>query len=210
MKLNIANQLKKRDQLEIAELQDNIISIAYSVTDDLILHGCTSIWRCYSGKRFSVDIDLYSKNFEENMNEFSERLRSQGLNVIKMKNTGNIIFSSISNDYSTVKFDINHIKDVKGELCHYEMVDGSIMEVLSLSAYNLIIEKIKSYNNRRFIRDLYDIYHLLLIGTEPPEELNKFIDNIKKPVDESVLKTIVYSGIAPSYNRMINEIRRLI
>ena len=53
MKIPLANQLKKRQQVETALLQDEIIGIIYLITEDMVLHGGTAIWRCYSGKRFS-------------------------------------------------------------------------------------------------------------------------------------------------------------
>ena len=40
------------------------------------------------------------------------------------------------------------------------------MDVLTLSPENLILEKIGAYENRRFIRDIYDVYHLSNYVTE--------------------------------------------
>ena len=65
------------------------------------------------------------------------------------------------------------------------MADGSGIEVLGLTPDQFICEKILAYSNRRYIRNLYDI-----------------IDHLETPVDERVLKTIVYSGLAPSMDVM--------
>ncbi|MHB1812966.1 MAG: nucleotidyl transferase AbiEii/AbiGii toxin family protein [Thermoplasmataceae archaeon] len=83
MKIPIANQLKKRQQVEIASLQDELISLMYAVSDDLILHGGTAIWRCFSGKRFSEDLDFYSISFPEKLMEFEKTVRTQWVGVEK-------------------------------------------------------------------------------------------------------------------------------
>ena len=43
----------------------------------------------------------------------------------------------------------------------YELIEGNTVNVLTLSPEELIKEKTLAYNNRRFIRDLYDIYVLI-------------------------------------------------
>jgi hypothetical protein len=43
MKIPLANQLKNRQQVETALLQDEVIRIMYRITDDLIFHGGTGI-----------------------------------------------------------------------------------------------------------------------------------------------------------------------
>lgn len=130
-----------------------------------------------------------------------------------MMGSGNIILSSISDERKVVKLEINHAKEIEGKPVLYELVDGTKIEVLSLSAEQLICEKILAYKNRRFVRDLYDIYHLMAgdvdISSILPE-LQNFIREVEKPVDEAVLKTIVYVGLPPSFERMVHEIRRMV
>ena len=72
MKLPLANQLKNRQQVETAFLQDEIIRLVYLITDDMVLHGGTAIWRCYSGKRFSVDLNFYSSTFSGLTKQFEK------------------------------------------------------------------------------------------------------------------------------------------
>ena len=103
MKLPIAKQLKKQSQVQIAFLQDEIVDILYSLTDDLILHGGTAIWRCYHGKRFSEDLDFYSLSFTNIMKEFHESVISHGLSVPRIEDTGNVIFSTIRNNDATIR-----------------------------------------------------------------------------------------------------------
>jgi len=214
MKLPIIRQLKKRDQIEIARLQDQLIYLLYSVDNSLIIHGGTAIWRCYSGYRFSVDIDLYSVNFPEHLTDFKKEVKSNELKLNKLKDTGNIISSVISNNDVAVKIEINHKYYPENPVeMEYELVDGNTLNVLTLSAESLINEKILAYKDRKFMRDLYDIYVLIKYVNHPEtvkSELLKFINTLEKPVDENVLKTIVYSGLPPSYNKMVDYINQFI
>lgn len=211
MKIPLANQLRKRHQVEIAELQDEVVSLIYDVSEDVVFHGETAIWRCFSGKRFSEDLDFYSKTFPRVTGKFSTIVESHGLTMKKLKDTGNIIFSSISNGRATVKVEINHVRDVNGQETPYELVDGTFIEVLSISPEEFMLEKIEAYRDRLFVRDLYDIFHLLSLDIDVEvvsKDLSDFISNIEKTVDESLLRSIVYVGIAPSFKEMVNSIRR--
>lgn len=211
MKIPIAKQLKKRQQVNIANLQDEIVDIAYSVVDDLVFHGGTAIWRCYSGKRFSEDLDFYSITFPDKIYEIIDQLRSRGLSTSKVKETGNVIFLTITDERAVVKLEISHYKKVSGTSISYELVDGSSMEILGLTREDLIEEKILAYSNRRFIRDLYDIFHLTkvpLTSSALKSRLFEFCQVLEKPVDEKILKSIVYSGLPPSFERMKSEILR--
>ena len=59
MDLSISRFLKRREEIEIALLEDEIVAIILNITDKIALHGDTAVWRCYGGKRFSTDIDVY-------------------------------------------------------------------------------------------------------------------------------------------------------
>ena len=211
IKIPLANQLKKRQQVETALLQDEIIRITYLISGDMILHGGTAIWRCYSGKRFSEDLDFYSLSFPSLTKQFEKRALSQGLKITKMKDTGNIIFSTVSNGKTSVKLEVNHARKVDGTISTYELADGTEIEILSLTPDQFIEEKIDAYSDRRYIRDLYDIYHLVKscrILESTRTTLRQFLQNIQYPLDEPILKSIVYMGLAPTFDRMINEIGR--
>ena len=191
MKLPIVKQLKKRDRIETAGLQDELIHLLYNVDNSLIIHGGTAIWRCYSGYRFSVDIDLYSVNFPERLTNFKKELKSNELKLNKLIDTGNIVFLNISSNDISVKIEINHKYYPENPVeMEYELIDGNTLNVLTLSAESLINEKILAYKDRKFIRDLYDIYVLLKYVDRPEtvkSELLKFINTLEKPVDENVL-----------------------
>ena len=213
MKIPLANQLKKRQQVETALLQDEIIRITYLISGDMILHGGTAIWRCYSGKRFSEDLDFYSLSFPSLTKEFEKRASSHGLKITKIKDTGNVVSSTVSDGKTIVKLEVNHARKVEGTITTYELADGTEMEILSLTPDQFIEEKIDAYSDRRYIRDLYDIYHLVKscdILESTRTELRQFLQDIQHPVDEPILKSIVYMGLPPTFDRMINEIGRKI
>ncbi|WMT50783.1 MAG: nucleotidyl transferase AbiEii/AbiGii toxin family protein [Ferroplasma sp.] len=214
MKLPIIRQLKNRNQVEVAKLQDELIIILYNTDNSMVIHGGTSLWRCYSGNRFSEDIDLYSLSFPNYLDEFKNEIKSHELKLLKLKDTGNILFSNISDGNVNVKIEINHKYYPENPVeREYELTDGNSVNVLTLSPEDLIKEKILAYIDRRYIRDLYDIYILIKYIQHPEyitENLVSFINNMQKPVDEDVLKSIVYIGLAPSYSRMLDYIKQYI
>ena len=73
---------------------------------------------------------------------------------MKMKDIGNIIFSTISNGRPSVKLEVKHSRKVDGSLTTYELADGTEIEILSLAPDQFIEEKITAYADRRFVRDL--------------------------------------------------------
>ena len=213
MKIPLANQLKKRQQVETAFLQDEVMRIIYLTTEEMVLHGGTAIWRCYSGKRFSEDLDCYSMSFPSLTKQFEKKASSQGLQITKIKNTGNVILSTVSNGKTSVKLEVNHAQKVAGTITTYELADGTEIEILSLTPDQFIEEKIYAYSDRRYVRDLYDIYHLVKschIMESTRTKLGKFLQNIQHPLDEPILKSIVYVGLTPTFDRMVNEIGRMI
>ena len=213
MKLPIAKQLKKQSQVQIAFLQDEIIDVLYSLTDDLVFHGGTAIWRCYEGKRFSEDLDFYSHSFPEILTEFQESVMSRGLSVPRIKDTGDAISLTIKNNNAMVRVEVNHVSSVAGNQMAYELNDGTHVEVLSLTVDQFINEKMLAYTDRRYIRDIYDIYHIstnyqLLASTRI--NLMEFLSDLPPPVDEPVLRTLVYTGLTPTFENLVRDIRRYI
>ena len=212
MKVPLANQLRKRQQVEISILQDEMTRIVYNISDDSVLHGGTSVWRCYSGKRFSEDLDFYSMSFPDLVDKFRREISAAGLSITKLDDAGSVISSRICDGRVKVRLDINHKRKVEGIPVKYELSDGSYTEVLSLSPNQIILEKIAAYTDRRFVRDIYDIYHLSSITDDLSsikDRLSVFLDQIEKPVDEQILRSLVYIGNPPTFERMIGELRRL-
>ena len=91
----------------------------------------------------------------------------------------------------------------------FERSNGTRISILTLCAEDLILEKIRTYKSRGYSRDLYDIYHLSKFAD--PIKLKTavcgFLDGIAAPVDEGDLKSIVYAGVAPSFEDMVEAIR---
>ena len=67
MDLPILSVLRRKEELETARLEDDVINVLTDITDKMAMHGGTAVWRCYNGKRFSTDIDVYiwDESFKE-------------------------------------------------------------------------------------------------------------------------------------------------
>ncbi len=211
MRLPISKMLKKRGQIDVARLQDEVVQMVYSLDIDAVLHGGTAIWRCYAGYRFSEDLDFYSSSLFSLKADFKKMSISHGLSVPKFKSTGNVLFSSISDGRTNANLEVNLRKKVHSIVLPYINADGTSFQIRTLSAENLILEKIEAYCERRFIRDFYDIYHLLpFVEDKTPirEEVALLLTGTDSPVDEGVLKTIIYTGVTPSFDRMKLELTR--
>ena len=71
MIIPLPDQLKNRQQVETAFLQDEIMRIVYLTTEDMILHGGTAIWRSYSGiftaQEFVDQLESREKQFKKEL-----------------------------------------------------------------------------------------------------------------------------------------------
>ena len=76
-------KLKKKAHKDIAEAQDIIIRELYTLFDKAVLHGGTSIWRCYGGNRFSEDIDVYIPNDQKRIDSLFEHLKKNGFVIYR-------------------------------------------------------------------------------------------------------------------------------
>jgi predicted nucleotidyltransferase component of viral defense system len=83
------------------------------------------------------------------------------------------------------------------------------MNVLTLSAEDLILEKILAYKKRRKVRDIYDIAFLLKFVQDRnkiEKNLKEFIKTFQKPLDEKELSALIISGAVPNIEAMLEEI----
>jgi len=213
MIIPLEKRLKKRMHVEIARLQDEVVEILYGIENGLVMHGGTAVWRCYGGNRFSEDLDFYCRNIGRIEAGLKTKLEERGLMISKFRKTENLVFCKIENGSVEVRVEINHSarKPAKPAIVKpYEKSDGSFMDVLTLSPEDLILEKIDAYENRKFIRDIYDVYHLSNYATQGGlEKLASFVaSEIKAPVDEENLNAIVYAGKIPSFNQIVEALRR--
>ena len=211
MRIPLENKLKKRLHIEIGRLQDEVIDIVYFLEEKAVLHGGTALWRCFSGNRFSEDLDFYlnaDKNFERG---FRQKLESRGLQLLKYKKTDNAVYFRISNGVVEVRFEaaLRKIKDF--EVREYERIDGTFSNVFTLSAEKLLLEKLEAFKNRKLIRDLYDVFMLSFFVSENKlisGKVKDFLKKVPEPADEKNLKTIIFSGAVPSFNQMIVVLNR--
>ncbi len=202
-------RLKREAHRKIAYAQDLIVKEVYLVFDKAVLHGGTAIWRCYNGKRFSEDLDFYFSNNKEKTEALFENLKKAGFEIKKKKISENSIYSELELDRASIRLEATFQK-ISGVICDYEMSDGNIISVYSLTAEEFLRQKIKTYLKRFKVRDLWDIFFLLKTIDNPKKikEIKGLINNYKKPIDEEDLKVILLEGITPSASEMIEYIKR--
>jgi len=200
-------KLKKARHKEIAKAQDLIVESLYSVFNNAVLHGGTSIWRCYKGNRFSEDIDVYIVKDKNKIDSLFEEFEKKGFKIEKKKVSENSIYSSLNFNNTFVRFEAVFKKE-RGILREYETAEGNLITVFTLSSEQLIKEKVSAYLKRLKIRDLYDIFFLLKYADvkEVKDNLKKLIKEFKKPIDEPDLKIIILEGLIPSADNMLNYI----
>lgn len=208
MKLPLDKRLKKRAHVEVALLQDELVDAVYSVENNAVLRGGTAIWRCYGGSRFSEDLDFYAS---KKIIEIEGELRKRGLEASKFKQTENLLYAKASNGETEVRLEANFASKKRGTVCGYERADGGMMQILSLTPEELLLEKTSAYYGRRLARDLYDAQHLSgLVENEAAvaTQMRKFVSSIPKPVDEGNLKAILYAGAIPSFEQLRDALTR--
>ena len=210
----IEKRLANEVQVKMARLQDSSIEALYDLDEKIVLHGDTTIWRCYSGNRFSDDLDLYVRTDGEMSkirNNLSFALKKYGINIAKISVIGNSTIINVKDSETEIKLEIGVAKGrIRPIDRSFERSNGTRMSILTLSAEDLILEKINTYSSRRYSRDLYDIYYLSPLAN--PLAIGKavcaFLENIKEPIDQENLRSIVYSGVAPSFKSMVDSIKR--
>lgn len=211
MRIPLFNRLRKQFHREIAMLQDEVVEIVYALSPDAVLHGGTTVWRCYSGNRFSEDLDFYLVPKEKFREQLKKTLESRGLFLLKYKKTKSTIFSKISNGTVEIRLEVA-IRNIREfEPRPFERTDGSFIDVFTPSPEQLLLEKMEAYSNRKLIRDFYDIYTLSAIVSldkKLSEKTLGFLEKAKKPLDEKNLKTIVFSGAIPSFEQMELAVKR--
>ncbi|MEM5801309.1 MAG: nucleotidyl transferase AbiEii/AbiGii toxin family protein [Candidatus Aenigmatarchaeota archaeon] len=210
--LPIEKKLKKKHHKDIALAQDLLVIEMYKTLTTPIIHGGTAIWRCYSGNRFSEDIDVYLPKKLKNstqLKKFRENLEKMGFQTQKFKETENSIYSAFAYNDAIIRFEVvfENIKSYVSK--EFELSDGTFIIVYTLTPEEIIKEKIKAYQKRQKIRDLYDIYFLLNYVKEKNEIsklINNLLKNFKPPLDEKDLPTLIISGAIPKLEDLIKAI----
>jgi len=148
-------RMRRERHREIAKLQDIIVENMYRVFPRAVIHGGTAIWRCYSGNRFSEDVDAYIG--KAGTDRFFVELKRAGFEVLRKKATENALYSSLSLERTEVRFEAL-FRSIPGVVREYETCEGILWNVFTLSPEEMIREKVAAYLDRRRIRDLYDIF----------------------------------------------------
>lgn len=190
----IGNLLKK-PRIDLANLQDYLIEIIYNkINPNAILYGGTAIWRCYNGSRFSEDIDIYLST--DSLEKLVNSLPHYGLKLLSRNRE---LKSIITVSYGTASV-LVEAKEGTGEntVLPYTRIDGSTMMVQVLSPTELMVRKVEAYQGRRYIRDIYDLFILTRFLDRHDftvrSRLQAFLKNVEEPIDEPVLRSLIYSG----------------
>ncbi len=203
-------KMRREKHRKIARLQDIIVETMYRVFPRGVLHGGTAIWRCYSGNRFSEDVDVYLQKDVEKIKKFFGALEKAGFKIIKKRITKNSIYSSLSFEGGDVRFEVL-FKRADGVVKEYETCEGILFNVFTLTPEEMIREKVDAYLERRKVRDLYDVFFLLRYvrkNAQLKPILAKLLRHFKNPVDEGELKVLVLFGAIPTTNDMFEYIKR--
>jgi predicted nucleotidyltransferase component of viral defense system len=205
-------RLKRRVHRSVALAQDVLVTCAYDSFPDCVLHGGTTIWRCYGGGRFSGDVDVYLPTFSKVAAErFRLALGAKGMRELKFKKSENTVFGKFSLSGGLVSFEGALRKSPDRVTVPYSLVGGGYMIVIALPPEALVVEKAAAYSARRKVRDLYDLFFLLNKVEDRKkvaESLAILLKRYATPVDEAQLKATVLTGAVPSADDMIEGIRR--
>ena len=202
-------RLKKELHKNIALAQDLLVQELYKVFNNAVIHGGTAIWRCYKGNRFSEDLDVYLKKDLVKLNALFLNFEKIGFMIVKKKIAENSLYSELKLNRTYVRLEAI-FKHKDGILKDYETSDGNFISVYTLTAEELVNEKINAYLNRLKIRDLHDIFFLLKYVNDKgriKNNLQKLIKNFKKPIDENELKVLILEGLVSSTEKMLEYIK---
>jgi predicted nucleotidyltransferase component of viral defense system len=200
-------RLLKGKLLKIAELQDKLI-IEMSSKFDIIVHGGTAIWRIYSGKRFSFDIDVYHANPDEILKYFAE---SKIFKMTRSKLTGSdVLYLRFREDNTLVEINVSPMfKKLPTTDGEFYLVDGDSVVLKTLSPTELLKEKISAFKNRKKARDLYDIFHLLDLADTAKirNEIEGLMPLLKAaPMDFSGLRELILVGKVPDFATIVRKV----
>jgi len=206
--------LRRREQREIAEIQDMVVYSIYRIMDPPpVLHGGTVIWRVYGSPRFSEDIDAYHENPGTYREQLEKELNAYQIRIAKFKETANAAYIAVERERRVrLEFLKKPWKSGTAE-AEFHLVDGGFIIVKTLTPEHLLQEKIQAYLERRKARDLFDIYYLLshVKIEELKDSLQKLATNLDQPPpDWSELRVLILKGLPPSYETVKKKILRAI
>jgi len=208
----IEQLLTDNGQIALARLQDSIMAALNKIDPLLVMHGGTAIWRCYNGNRFSEDIDIYANAAQAKRlsRELTWALTRQN---VKMEYHNDIRIVTVFNETARTKIEAmkpeRRINPVQRE---YQRADGTTLIITTLSIDDFILEKLRTYEKRRYERDLYDIYHLTSLRPLSPmlkKKIESFLNGIEQPLKEKGSITgLISAGATPTFETMVELIKK--
>ncbi len=213
VKLPLFKKIRRKEHINIAFAQDDLVRGLYYFFPKAVLHGGTAIWRCLSGNRFSEDVDVYlPKKGRNKLEDFKNVLADFNFEIKKFKKTDNAFFSTLKHSNgATIRFE-GVIRDIKTFITEsYELADGNFIVVNTLNLEEFLSEKIKAYLSRFKVRDLYDIFFLLQ-KISPKKSLkskvNSFLEQYHEPADKKDLSALIIVGAVPKIDDMLKAIKK--
>ncbi len=201
----LALRLRKAAHREIAKAQDLAVEALYEAFNDAVIHGGTSIWRCYGGNRFSEDVDVYIPRDVKRAERLFELFGKKGFVVEKKRIKENSIYSLLRLNDTLVRFEAL-FRAVSGSLKEYETAEGNFLTAYTLTPDELIREKAATYLKRQKVRDLYDVFFLLRHVrdiSQVRDSLKELVAKFKEPQDGEELKVLLYDGLVPDVPKML-------
>jgi len=202
-------RMRRERHRRVAVLQDTVVEILYRTFPEAVLHGGTAIWRCYSGNRFSEDLDVYLGS-RQGLEDLFGGLAEAGLRLLKRRTTPRALYSLMALGDTEVRLEAT-FRRVRGVVREYETCEGLLLNVLTLPPEEMIREKIDAYLARRRIRDLYDLFFMLRYAEKTEElrrELRRLLEGFREPVDEGELKALILFGAVPTSEAILEYLRR--
>ena len=170
-------RLRLIDQIWKDYLQDLLLHLLYRRMPKLVFGGGTCIWKVLKGDRFSEDIDMYSSNIPDDLQDYLKKeLGFLGVecNILKKKLTDNMLFLNLSLSFPSHTREIaisveifcskNHVSEPKTLYPPYP--DIPPIELFVISAEELLANKVSAIYGRNKPRDVHDLYFLLKLGTD--------------------------------------------
>lgn len=217
-------EITNEAQMKRAVLEDQALDLIVKNYGTFVLHGGTSIWRCYGGNRFSRDLDFYS-----NLPISEESVFQKAIHKLLIENGYSIREEKYNNKTQTLhvifrgndttgKLDIT-FKSAKGHAVEYLRVDGSKKIILALGPGELLTEKIDTYLNKyaRGTEEIHDLYDIIVLKDKvgkPSKDMHKKIENFiteikdRPPKNENDLRQLILSGVTPNFKDMISILER--
>jgi hypothetical protein len=197
-------------RLKIAQLQDDVIDLIYdNFQSDALLYGGTAVWRCFGGTRFSEGIDVYMKT--GSFNRFISALTKYDLSLSWRD-------PEFPSRVRIARGETNLLLETKpgfgeNEIRSYSRTDGTTKTITTLTPTEMMTRKIEAYQSRGYVRDVYDLFVLTRWLDKSDftvrSRFSKFLEEVQRPVDESILESLLYAGgRGLEFPRIIEYIRR--